>query len=205
MNKFTYYFLFLIFFTLSFSTNLFSQEVEVIQDSVTFKLEKSKKVNRRMNPSLVAVLDKRFKQVRIKVKMTPLYSKKVFFDPNKFSLVSEPLKARYRPTDVFFKNFTDIWTFTRCTSKKPRKENRGNALYTPDLEDSFSDYSYKDFKNVDYLVNLGSRKKPDIHVIYFKPREINERLLQLFVAIPSVLKKADLYYGDVKIGEVNFK
>jgi hypothetical protein len=182
-----------------------SQEIEIPQDSVKFELEKSKKVNRRVNPSLVAVLDKRYKQVRIKVKMTPLYSKKVFFDPNKLSLVSEELKSRFRPTDVFFKNFTDIWTFTRCTSKEPRKENRGDAEYTPELEDTFNDYSIKDFKDTNYPVNLGTRKKPDVHIIYFEPREINSRLLHVFVAIPTELKVAQLYYSNTKIGEVNFK
>lgn len=192
-------------FLLVYSASVFAQQVEVKADSVQFEIEKSKRVNRRVNPSRVAVLDKRFKQVRIKVKMTPLYSRKVFFDPNKFSLVSDEFKSRFRPTDVFFKNFTDIWSFERCTAKKPKKENRGELDYTPDLEDTYSNYPYKDYKNIDFKTNLGTKKKRDIHVVYFKPREINERLMHVFVAIPSQLKKADLFYGNVKIGEVNFK
>ena len=188
-----------------FSIDVFSQEVEISTDSIKFELEKSKKVNRRINPSNVAVLDKKFKQVRIKVKMTPLYSKTVFFDPNKFSLISEPLKSRFRPTDVFFKNFTDIWSFNRCSRREPKKENRGEVEYTPELKDSFLDYNYEDFNNIDFKVNLGTKKKPDIHVIYFEPREINNRLMHIFVAIPSNLKEADLYYGNINIGEVNFK
>ena len=199
----------IIFLTLSIvmisSIELAAQEVEVAVDSIKFEIEKSKRVNRRVNPSFVAVLDKRWKQVRIKVNMTPLYSKKVFFDPNKFSLISQPLKSRFRPTDVFHKNFTDIWTFTRCSSKKPRKENRGEVEHTPDMKDSFLEYNYEDFQNVEFKTNLGTKKKRDMHVVYFEPRQLNERLLHLFVAVPADLNQADLYYADTKIGEVNFK
>lgn len=155
------------------------------------------------NPSNVYIRSKEAKTIVTRVKMKTLSNKKQSFDPNKFSLVIEEHKVRVRPMDVLFKNFTDWWHFSKVSKTEPSDE-KIKYKYNPDIEDTYLNYTKEGIKNFELPVNLGTRKKPEEHVLYFVPKDLRSRGIRMYFILPEDISGGTLYYGDQKIKDIQF-
>jgi len=198
----TFKILTIILFIFSFKVN--SQTIVIKEDNVKLKFIKSKKASKIINSSSVYIKSKKLKRILVKIKMKSLNNKKQIFDPNKFSLIDFNYKLRYKPTDILFQNLTDWWHFEKISKTKPkRKFNK--RIYSPDINDTFLDYKFEGIKNVIIPINFATKKKPDIHIIHFKPKKLRSRNIYIYFPFPKELKNAVLYYGNEKITNINFK
>lgn len=191
-----------ILFSLLFTSIVFSQKIIIEEDQVSLEFIKAREAS-LFNPSNVYSRSKDLKTIVTRVKMKTLSNKKESFDPNKFSLVFEEQKFRCRPIDILFKNFTDWWHFSKVAKTKP-SDKKSYYKYNPDIEDTYLKYSIDGIENFELPVNLGTRKKPESHILYFVPKKLRSRGIRMYFILPETITNGALYYGNQKIKDIEF-
>ncbi|WP_299683665.1 hypothetical protein [uncultured Dokdonia sp.] len=193
---------FIIFLSLFLNQNIFSQKINIEEDQVSIEYVKGREAS-LFNPSNVYTRSKDAKTIVTRVKMKNLNNKKELFDPNKFSLIIENEKVRLRPVDILFKNFTDWWHFSKVSKTKP-SDKKSYHKYNPDIKDTYLDYNKEGIKNFELPINLGTRKKPEEHILYFVPKKLRSRGIRMYFILPENISNGTLYYGNTKIKELEF-
>ena len=189
-------FILISLFCLLLNHDLFSQKINIDEDQITIEYVKGREAS-LLNPSNVYTRSKDAKTVVTRVKMKTFSNKKELFDPNKFSLVIEDKKVRCRPVDILFKNFTDWWHFSKVSKTKPR-DKKSYYKYNPSIKDTYLDYTIEGIKNLELPVNLGTRKKPEEHILYFVPKKLRSRGIRIYFILPEYISSGTLYYGNTK-------
>ena len=186
-----------------FVLNIHAQYTVIKEDNVKIKFVRSRKASKVFTATNVIIKSREVKQVFVKVKVKTVSKKRELFDPNKFSLVDHNNKKRYRASDSHYQAFT-AWLPFGYISKKEPKDKYKNIYYRPEIEDSFLNYEFEGIKNCEVPINLGTRKRPDYHVMHFYSKKLTSKSLMLYFPISKLVKKATLYYGNEKIGEAHF-
>ncbi len=156
-----------IFLTISFClliTLTYSQKVVIEEDNIKIEFIKSRKASKLITASNISIKSDEIKKVFVKIKS--LNNKRQLVDPNKFSLVDANNGLRFRPTDIFYQNFTDWWGFGRVSKTKP-KFKFNDYLFDKDVEDTFLNYNFEGIENISLPINFNTKRKPDIHIIHF--------------------------------------
>ena len=194
-------------FTCLISFSSYAQKVMIAQDSVEIEFIKNEKLRKKHPKTYIERLLKGFRITILEVDISTLNLKKGAFDPNKFYLVSEQPKFRYRPLDIFIKEDKKSWSrFELITKKKPQPTSKMQEAYNPDIKDTYLDYKIEGVSGIRIPINLGSVEFPDKHVFHFKPKVLNKNKIMLYFYISSdFIKKGTLYYGKEKIVETELK
>ncbi len=143
------------------------------------------------------------KTVFIKVKMETSDGEKRVFDVNKFSLVDNTNKVRSRPLSISYQELTKYYGFEKLT-KEPITTNKGVLNYDKGILDSFDNYSFEGYKKLEVPVNYGTIKNPQLHIVYFKPKNFKKRKINLFFPFIAKQNNGTLFYGKEKIAELIF-
>ena len=195
-----------IFIALS-SFKSFAQKTTIEQDSVEIEFMKNDKLKSKYPKTYIGTILNGFRITVLEVDINNIDLKKGEFDPNKFYLVSEKPKFRYRPLDIFTVESKTNWTrFELVTKKKPKATSNMQETYDPDIKDSYLDYKIDGVSDIRIPINLGSVEFPDKHIFHFKPKILNSNKIVLYFYISSdFIKRGTLYYGNEEIAETELK
>ncbi len=195
-------------------TQTFHSQIKIQEDNLTIEYIKNKKASQLIGSvTNVRTRSKKMIQYNIKVRIEMMDNKKRSFDPNKFSLIDYKNKIRLRPLDIAHPLFTDKIHFVRLIKNKPKYKSL-EKKYRPDIKDTFVDYEFEDITNITIPIKYDAYNKYKIsfknpkkvaHESYFEPKKIRKSNLNLFFPMLKSTKKAILYYGNIKIKEINFK
>lgn len=102
-----------------------------------------------------------------------------------------------RLIDANFRRFTEAVGFpiliknglTYDTWNKPYD-------YNQNIRDTFLDYKFDGFENIEIPMNFGTTNKPDNHIIYYEPKKIGSRRIILFFPVLKQSKEIKIFYGD---------
>ncbi|WP_299532896.1 hypothetical protein [Ulvibacterium sp.] len=144
------------------------------------------------------------KTIFVKLRMTAKNGKRQLFDINKFSLIDETHRIRSRPMDISCQTFTAFENFVKLLKHPPKKKN-SVLPYNPEIKDSFSEYTFEDYDNLEIPLDYDGWGKRENQVIYFKPRKFKTKKLNFFFPFPKSSTSGILYYGDEIVGKVKFK
>jgi len=196
----------LILITLiTFSTISYTQEKNYENGELSIKFISSRKVSKTFNMnSSSKIKSKDLDKVLIKCKLKVIKDKKI--DLNKFSLVDNKNKLRYRPTDI------STQTVGQINISKLLKTDvelggmyklQAGLYYRPEVIDSFTNYNIEGYTNCEMFFSFGRKKKN--YTIYFQPVEFNFRA-HFFFAILEKSNNSDLelFYGDKKVTDIEF-
>jgi hypothetical protein len=195
-----------IFIALS-SFKSYAQKTTIEQDSVEIEFMKNDKLKSKYPKTYIGTILNGFRITVLEVDINNIDLKKGEFDPNKFYLVSEKPKFRYRPLDIFTVESKTNWTrFELVTKKKPKATSNMQETYDPDIKDSYLDYKIDGVSDIRIPINLGSVEFPDKHIFHFKPKILNSNKIVLYFYISSdFIKRGTLYYGNEEIAETELK
>ena len=130
-------------------------------------------------------------------------------DINKISLLDTINKFRFRPIDISYKIVGYVPFKELLKSDVKKKGIIGyhslGATYKPEIKDSFTEFNFEGYQNVECPLNFWSEKDPTISVIYFQPIEKTKLKISLLFVTSNKFKKNkyDLYYGYQKLGNIN--
>jgi hypothetical protein len=195
-------------YTCILSIDSYAQNVIVEQDSIEIEFVKNEKLkNKHPQTYISKKLHKGFRITLLEIDIKTLDINEKEFDPNKFYLVSEKPKFRYRPLDIFTVESKTKWTrFELVTKKKPKATSNMQETYDPDIKDSYLDYKIDGVSDIRIPINLGSVEFPDKHIFHFKPQILNSTKIVLYFYISSdFIKRGTLYYGNEEIAETDLK
>jgi hypothetical protein len=200
--------LFLIgIFTSLISFDSYAQKTAIEQDSLEIEFIKNEKLKKKHPKTYIGTLRNGFRITLIELDIKTLELKTREFDPNKFYLVSEKPKFRFRPMDIFVVENKKDWTrFELVTKKKPKKTSNLQETYDPEIKDSYLDYKIEGLSDINIPIELGSAEFSDKHIFHFKPKYIDDNKIVLYFYISSdFIKRGTLYYGKEKISETDLK
>ncbi|WP_299521869.1 hypothetical protein [Winogradskyella sp.] len=193
---------------------IFYSQVKIQEDNLTIEYVKAKKASQSIGMvTNVRTKSKEVVQYNIKIRVEMLDNKKRPFDANKFSLVDYQDSIRLRPIDVAYTNLTDKWHFIKLIKNKPKYKSL-EKRYKPDIKDTFLDYEFEGINNLTMPICYEaydkykiSFKNPDkeCHESYFEPKALRKRNVNLYFPMLKSTENATLYYGNIKIAEIELK
>ncbi|PHS65801.1 MAG: hypothetical protein COB12_06135 [Flavobacterium sp.] len=137
------------------------------------------------------------------------------FDVNPISLIDTVNKVRYRLLEfVGYKSFSvgfptyqgEEFLKTKLVNKRGRPY-QSVPSFNPKLKDTFEDYNFEGYENIECEINFGSDKNPLLSVTYYAPITMNSFISDSFFAILNFEKKPffELYYGNEKVADIEVK
>lgn len=150
------------------------------------------------------------KRIQIRFRTKSLSKKREMFDPNKFYMVSNEYKNRYRPVDIKHNFFAHGYLeFERLDipdldTTIEKKENY-TCNYDYSVKDTFLDYKIAGFNDVNCCVNYGTKKKPNFRCIYYRPKKIRLNYIDVYFIVPKEYMKGTIYYGNEKLVDFELK
>ncbi|MEL0454735.1 hypothetical protein WJN01_00745 [Flavobacteriaceae bacterium SZ-1-7] len=185
----------------------FGQEKKVENGMLYIEFLKAKKVSNTFNlNSSSKVKSNELKKISVKCKIESL--NKVDVDINKFSLIDNKNKLRYRPIDVSFQPSTGYIAYKKLLKTDIKLGSmymhQANIAYKPEIKDSYTDYYFEGYTNIEIPSDFGTNKKPKKTVIYFQSHGFHDFKSLFFFAILNSAENPDLelYYGNEKISKV---
>lgn len=197
----------LLILILFISTISFAQKTEITEDSIEIEFIKNEKLNKKHPKPYIGKILNGFRITLIEVDIKTLGLEKREFDPNKFYLVSEKPKFRYRPLDIFLVQDKKEWIrFGLVTKKKPKETSQLQDTFAPEIKDSYLDYKIEGISDINIPIELGSLEFSDKHIFHFRPQVLDDNKVVLYFYISSdFIKRGTLYYGNEKIAETDLK
>ncbi|WP_432411391.1 hypothetical protein [Rasiella sp. SM2506] len=205
--KYNFTFLLLFIFLGSYA-----QEIVVTKDSLQLEFKKNRKASKFFNvrQSNEVNSDKLTKRM-FRVKIESLNEKPV--DINAFSLVDTKNKVRYRVGDYIGYKGISIGGSGVHSSKYLKTEllnKRGKPLipypkYDENIEDTFTNYDFEGYHNIEFETNFKTRKKPKLSIVYYGPTTMKKFTADLyFITINELDSSAELelYYKKEKINDI---
>ena len=198
------YTLIALFFLISFSS--FCQTIQTADKEFNIEILASRKLKKIQISTLKILRSDKLKTVFIKLDMVSVDNSEKDFDVNKFILLDTVNKLKIRALDISFQNFSAYTNFANL-SKENHSFNpkRSIITYDPSIPDSFENYNFKNFQTLEIPINYGTNKKPEPHIIYYKPKKFKSKKLVFFFPFPTNEKEGVLYYGNQKIAVLNFE
>jgi len=195
-----------------FSMKLFSQIATTIEATTIEILEVKKVSNYNLfGKSQLKISTPELQKVMIKTKIKSINDTKTKLSA--FSLLDTVHKIRYRLADyVGYIGFIGSPETTPFRKSRLYKDN-GKELklmeppFNSKEKDYFNDFDREGYTNYELNINFGTDEKPKLSVIYFGESVHNQFKAELYFAILSVhfFSVYELYYQDLKIGEVKFE
>ncbi len=181
------------------------------EDNIQITIKKSKLVD---NSSVfgvrpLKVTSDKLRKVMVKTKIKSTSDEKTKLSA--FSLLDTQNKIRYRLAD--YKGYTGVIGFPEFTPflKTELFDKKGRPIqYAPTYnvleKDYFSDYDIEGYTNFEIPVNFGTKKNPNLSVVYFGETFYKKFTAELFFTIYVENKDSDyeLHYKDEKIGDIKF-
>jgi|GEM_PF-5883837 len=192
-----------LFLAFTFATG-FSQTAVVDDGQFELELIHARKLNKIQASTNVIMRSKTCKTIYVKLRMTASSGKRKAFDINKFSLVDETNKIRCRPMNISYQVFTAYSGFYKLV-KEPLKRKNINLRYEPKIVDTFENYDFNEYTNLEVPVDYDGWGKQKNQVVYFKPQKFKTKKLNFFFPYLKDVKTGTLYYGDKKVAELQFK
>ncbi|GEQ86108.1 hypothetical protein ULMS_16160 [Patiriisocius marinistellae] len=196
-----------ILFYLLISVTVFSQ-TEISEENLSIEIKKARKIG------LLSVQwqgnhgnilpGKGQKRVQLRFRVKSIDEEDTPFDPNKLYFVNDEYEARFAISEISFANVLRTRIFTRLVDKDSEKKAYASS-YDPSVPNTFLDYPYKKYQDVMLSLNFGTKRKPNIHTLYFKPKNIKDHPLDIYFVLPDEIKEGRIYYGDTFIKDINFR
>jgi hypothetical protein len=143
------------------------------------------------------------KKIQARVKIKSVERRYDFFDPNKFSLIIEESKERYRPVDMQYLMIPfSYYPFGKLVNDSTYEgRNLYWFSYSKHVRDSFNNYTLESYDDIEVPVNYGSYRKPKSFIVYFDHKEIQRKTVDIYFLVPEKYSSASLYYGYDKISD----
>lgn len=202
MIKCNFYFLTLFLFQFAVCNLAVAQEMEI--DGFDFQLRKvntnSKNFEVYSSPFMVST-GPETKKIQIRFRIKSISGKRENFDPNKFYIISEENKIRFRPVDMKYNYVAHTYyTFGYLMTEKLEKKSLPYYVsYNPEVKDTFKDYQIPEYTDIETRINFGTERKPILSCIYFDNKKLRSNIVDAYFAIPDNLNLVTVYYGDQKI------
>lgn len=209
---------FLSIIIISFYTITFCKAQTItFSDSLKLEVVKSKVISKTFNVrSGTKLKSNQMKKIQVKLKMESLDKDSI--DINAFSLIDKKNKLRYRLIE-----FSGYKTFSIANSgitgkrylkteyvNKKGKPYKDLPEYNPSITDSFYDYNFEGFENVEipttFIINKGGwsgalallNKKLELSsIVYYGHTKLNKFTADLiFAALIDENNSLELYYGS---------
>ena len=199
----------MLFFLITlFHTIITSAQTDIKEENMSIEIVKTRKI-KALSVSWQGnhgniVSGKGQKKIQLRLRVVSLDDKNTPFDPNKLYFVNDAYEARFALADVSYARFMRTRIFQRLKDKESER-SAYSAKYDPNIPNTFLDYPYKKYKDVPLSLNFGTKRRPNIHTLYFKPNKIKDHPLDLYFIIPKDIKEGRIYYGDTFIKDINFK
>ena len=145
------------------------------------------------------------KRVQLRLKVRSLDKELTPLDPNKLVLINDKHQVRFSISEISFATFFRAKGFPMLSEVKPKEGKYSYTGYDPTIKNTFCDYSIKNYKDIQLQLNFGTKKKPNIKPVYFKPNTIDKNVLDAFFIVPNEMVAGKIYYGDILIGEIKYK
>lgn len=199
----------LLFTLLIINPNAYGQTST--KDSIIIEIKKCKLVD---NVSVLGIRQLKVKseklhKVMIKTKIQSLPNNKTKLSA--FSLLDKKNKLRYRLAD--YKGYRgaiggpELLPIRKTEFfNKKGKAIRYKPLFDKSIKDLFDDYDKEGYTNIEFPVNLGTKKKPKLSIIYFGETSYERFTAELFFAVlvENTDLNYELYYKDEKIADIKF-
>ncbi|MCZ4318694.1 hypothetical protein O4H26_06810 [Aequorivita viscosa] len=196
-----------IFLLLLFAFNITANsQVEIQGTNLTIEMVKARKIgvlSVQFAGTYNILSGKDDKRMQVRLKVSSQDGEETVFDPNKLSLVNDEFKARFSVSEVLFATFFRSKGFQLLTTNDMEKPVF--AKYDASIPNTFDDYSIEGYKDCPINLNFGTKRKPIIHTIYFRPNTIDKNVLDLYFVVPNELKTGKLYFGDTLISELKIR
>ncbi|WP_037348989.1 hypothetical protein [Sediminibacter sp. Hel_I_10] len=181
------------------------------KDNIEIEIKKSKLVD---NVSVVGIRQLKVKsdelrKVMIKTKIKSPKDNKTRLSG--FSLIDEENKIRYRLAD--YKGYTGFIGSPELIPYRKTElfDKKGNPInYGPPFDksekDIFNDYDIDGYVNFEIPVNFGTKKNPNLSVLYFGQTRYKKFTGELFFTLLAKNTNLvyQLYYKDEKISDIKF-
>ncbi|MEL1242261.1 hypothetical protein [Flavobacterium flavipallidum] len=198
------FYVLVIFFLISFSS--FCQVIQTTDKEFSIEILAARKLKKIQLSTLKILQSDKLKTVFIKIDMSSVDKNKKEFDVNKFILLDTVNKLKIRAMDISYQNFSAYTNFGILTKKNHSFNPKHSILtYDPSITDSFESYNFEDFYSLEIPINYGSNKKPELHIIYYKPKKFKSKKIVFFFPFPKEENNGVLYYGNQKIATLNFE
>lgn len=195
--------------TLLLSSICYSQSKT--KDNIQIQIKKSKLVD---NVSVVGmrqlkVTSDKLRKVMIKTKIQSDKNNKTKLSA--FSLLDTQNNIRYRLAD--YKGYTGFIGYPEFTPYRKTElyDKKGRAIqygppYDSSVKDYFNEYSIEGYTNFEMPVNFGTKKNPQLSVVYFGETSYKKFTAELFFAIliQNTGLDYELYYKDEKVADITF-
>lgn len=193
-----------IFFLISLFS--FSQVIQTKDKEFNIEILADRKLKKVQLSTLKILQSDKLKTVFIKIDMSSIDKSKREFDVNKFILLDTVNKLKIRAMDISYQNFSAYTNFDILTKKNHSFNPKHSILtYDPSIPDSFESYNFEGFDTLEIPINYGSNKRPEPHIIYYKPKKFKSKKVAFFFPFPKDENKGVLYYGNQKIATLNFE
>ncbi|MGJ8667067.1 MAG: hypothetical protein ACSHW7_11915 [Patiriisocius sp.] len=197
----------LIFLCFTFSVTIFSQ-TEISEENLSIEIKKTRKIGafsiqwQGYHGNILP--GKGQKRVQLRIRAKSIDGEKTPFDPNKLYFINDEYEARFAVTEANYARALETNIFIRLRDKESEKSAYG-AGYDPSVPNTLLDYPYKKYQDVMLTLNFGTKRRPNIHTLYFKPNDINDNPLDFYFVLPKDIKEGRVYYGDTFIQDINFR
>ena len=75
------------------------------------------------------------------------------------------------------------------------------ASYKPEVNDSFYAYTQKEYKDISYRLNIGTKRNPIIIEPYYDLDIIKDCKIDVYFGVPKDLERGKVFYGDILIAD----
>lgn len=203
MQKITY-----LLAAICFSVQLFAQTNTV--DNFEFEFKKAYKNGKfeAHTSSYYIKPGKNQKRIQVRFKVKSTNNDKVVFDPNKFYLISDTYKVRLRPVDIKHSHVMHTYLeFQRLVALENPNSKDKSYWYRVDntIEDTFVKYRKDGYEDVETKLNFGTKKKPNIKAVYFKPKPVKSKTIDVYFIVPKNFKTGEMYYANQEIATIQLK
>src|SRR5690554_1026705 len=198
---------------------LVSQEI-IIKDSLSITFLKAKETSKKFNTrSHVKVKGNQSKRILTTCKVKALYGQPV--DINAFSLIDTVNKMRYRINEyigyqgvsIMGSGYTSKMYLKKNLKDRKGKPYKGIPKYDKSVTDSFEDFIFEGYTNIEVPINFGSKKShsisPDnkediISTVYYSPTKMNQFTAEIYFIVHNSFPNShlELYYGKELISEI---
>ncbi|MFD1095999.1 hypothetical protein [Salegentibacter chungangensis] len=196
----------------------------MLNDSLSIKLKKAKDMSDTFNlRSTTKLKSDQLTKIFVRCKVDPLNDQP--FDVNAFSVLDTVNKVRYRM--ISYHDYKNLMVFRTGVAKsylkteilnKNGKPVYGLPDYDPEVYDSFEDYNFEGYTNIQIPVNFTKvvhghfagkplSDKAELSLIYYSPTELNRFTadMEYSVIISAKEPVLELYYGKNKVSELDIE
>jgi len=186
----------------------------VYNDSLKIVFKKSKKISNSYLLTNVKLKSRELIRIMVRCDLKGIYKQGV--DINPFSLLDTENKLRYRIAEYFgYKKGVSLFThgdlgrtyLKREILNKKGKQYKFLPKYDESIPDSFNDFVFEGYTNIEIPTNYGSSKNNKFVSVKYYRKSKKSRFrsdLQFAIFINKKKPKLKLYYGNKFISDIYY-